>query len=241
MPKARILVADDEQDLVWALRHSLSDEGYEVLTAHNGRETLAVAKHHRPDLVILDIVMPELDGLQVCRRLRRDPTLASVPILFLTVRSAVEDRVEGLDRGGDDYVVKPFDTRELKARIRALLRRSQIAAGDRGMRSQTDAVLRVGQLALDLRTRQVQIGADQVAQLTPTQSELLHHLMLHREEVFSSRRLLQQVWGYPPDTGQPSTVRWHVKNLREKIEPDPAEPTYVRTVTGQGYILVGEG
>ena len=120
---ARILLADDEQDLVWAVRHSLSDEGYEVLTAYDGMEALAIARCHRPDLVILDIAMPRLDGLQVCRRLRRDPTLAAVPILFLTVRSAIEDRIKGLDEGGDDYLVKPFDLEELKARVKALLRR----------------------------------------------------------------------------------------------------------------------
>jgi DNA-binding response OmpR family regulator len=237
MSKTRILVVDDEQDLVWALRHSLGDEGYEVLTAHDGRHALTVARHHHPDLVVLDVVMPELNGLQVCRRLRRDPTLASVPILFLTVRSTVEDRVAGLDRGGDDYLVKPFDTRELKARIRTLLRRSQIMPRDGRMRRQADATLRVGRLALDLRTRQARAGDGRLVQLTSTQTDLLHHLMLHPDEVFSSRQLLQQVWGYPPDTGELSTVRWHIKNLREKIEPDPADPTYIRTIPHQGYLL----
>lgn len=237
MSKARILVVDDEQDLVWALRHSLGDEGYEVLTAHDGRQALTVARHHHPDLVVLDVVMPELNGLQVCRRLRRDPTLASVLILFLTVRSTVEDRLDGLDRGGDDYLVKPFDTRELKARIRTLLRRGQITPRDRRMHKQADATLRVSQLTLDLRTRQVRMGEGSLVQLTSTQADLLHHLMLHPDEVFSSRQLLQQVWGYPPNTGELSTVRWHIKNLREKIEPDPTDPTYIRTIPHQGYLL----
>ncbi len=237
MSEARILVVDDEQDLVWALRHSLGDEGYEVLTAHDGQQALAVARHHHPDLVVLDIVMPELNGLEVCRRLRRDPSLASVPILFLTVRSTAEDRVAGLDQGGDDYLVKPFDTPELKARIRALLRRSRTTPRDRRMRRQADATLGVGQLTLDLRTRRASVGEGALVQLTCTETSLLHHLMLHPEEVFSSRQLLQQVWGYPPNTGELSTVRWHIKNLREKIEPDPSDPTYVRTIPHQGYLL----
>lgn len=141
MSKARILVVDDEQDLLWALQHSLSDEGYEVLTAQNGKEGLCAARRHRPDLVILDIVMPELNGLRVCRELRRDPSLASVPIIFLTVRSTVEDRIAGLDEGGDDYIVKPFDTGELKARIRALLRRSPSAPRKGQKRKKSDYTL----------------------------------------------------------------------------------------------------
>jgi DNA-binding response OmpR family regulator len=127
MLKTRILVVDDEKDLVWAVQHSLGDESYEVFTAYDGMEALAVARRHHPDLVILDICMPRLDGVQVCRRLRRNPTLATVPTLFLTVRDAIEDRIKGLDEGGDDYLVKPFDLGELKARVRALLRRARFA------------------------------------------------------------------------------------------------------------------
>jgi len=152
---ARILLVDDEQDLVWALRHSLSDEGYKVLAAGNGAEALALAQRKSPDLVILDIVMPGLDGLEVCRRLRRDPALAAVPILFLTVRNDIEDQVIGLDGGADDYLVKPFDVRELKARVRALLRRSQFTTGEAHGIERQDSVLAVGSLSLDLHRRQV--------------------------------------------------------------------------------------
>jgi len=232
----RILLVDDEQDLVWAVQHSLSDEGHEVLTAYDGMEALAVARRHRPDLVILDIVMPRLDGLQVCRRLRRDPTLAAVPILFLTVRSAIEDRIKGLDEGGDDYLVKPFDLEELKARVKALLRRSRsVPEGGPGTEGQ-GSLLVVGPLTLDLHTRHVRVGEETV-QLTPTEFDLLYHLMTHPGEVFSSRQLLQQVWGYPPRTADPGLVRWHIKNLRAKIEPDPAHPVYIRTVPRHGYML----
>ncbi len=232
----QILLVDDEQDLVWALRHSLSDEGYEVLTAYNGVEALNAAQRHRPDLVILDIVMPRLDGLQVCRRLRRDPTLAAVPILFLTVHSAIEDRIKGLDEGGDDYLVKPFDLGELKARVRALLRRARSALEQGPEAEGMGPMLVVSSLALDLHACQVRVGSETV-QLTPTEFDLLRHLMTHPGEVFSTQQLLQQVWGYPPRTGDPGAVRWHVKNLRAKIEPDPAHPVYIRTVHGHGYVF----
>ena len=234
MPKTRIMVVDDEQDLVWAVRHSLSDEGYEVLTAYDGVEALGVAQRHRPDLVILDIVMPRLDGLQVCRRLRRDHALAAVPILFLTERSTIEDRVKGLDVGGDDYLVKPFDLGELKARVRALLRRARSlpegvpATADRG------PLLVVDPLALDLYTNQVYMG-EKTEQLTPTEFNLLHHLMIHPGEIFSGQQLMQQVLGYPPRTADPSLVRGHIRNLRVKIEPNPSHPIYIRTVPHHGY------
>jgi len=237
---AQILLVDDEQDLVWALRRSLSDEGHEVLTAYDGVEALAVARHHRPDLVILDIIMPRLDGLQVCRRLRCDPTLAAVPILFLTERSALEDRVNGLDEGGDDYLTKPFDLKELKARVRALLRRAR-SAPQGGLEAEgRGPMLVVGSLILDLHTCQVQVGEEN-AQLTPTEFDLLQHLMTHPGEIFSSQQLLQQVWGYPPRTGDPGTVRWHIKNLRDKIESDPTDPVYIRTVPHHGYTFERRG
>jgi DNA-binding response OmpR family regulator len=229
-------LADDERDLVWALQHTLSDEGYEVFTAHDGVEALATARDHRPDLVILDVVMPRLDGLQVCRRLRRDPTLAAVPVLFLTVRSAIEDRVSGLNEGGDDYLVKPFDLRELKARIEALLRRGR-SVQQRGQEpEQPRSALVVGPLALDLQTYQVRVQ-EKTVQLTPAEFDLLYFLVVHPGEVFSSQQLLQQVWGYSPETAGPGLVRWHMKNLRTKIEPDPVNPTYIRTVPHHGYIL----
>lgn len=236
----RILVVDDEQDLVWALRSSLGDEGYEVLSAYDGAEALALARRHRPDVVILDIMMPQLDGLQVCRRLRRDPTLAAVPVLFLTVRSAIKDRIKGLDEGGDDYLVKPFDVEELKARVRALLRRVPSALGDRPRTEGRGPMLVAGSLTLDLHTCQVSVG-EKTAQLTPTEFDLLHHLLTHAGEVFSSQQLLQQVWGYPARTGDPGTVRWHMKNLRLKIEPDAINPVYVRTIPHKGYVFERRG
>jgi two-component system response regulator RpaA len=236
MPKDRILLVDDEQDLVWAVRHSLCDEDYEVFTASDGLEALAIAQSHRPNIIILDILMPCLDGLQVCRRLRQDPTLASVPIIFLTVRNTVEDRIKGLDAGSDDYLVKPFDLGELKARIRALLRRDHPALPDLPDLVGQCSSLKIGLFTLSPRTCQVNIGK-KIVQLTQTEFDLLHYLALHPGEVFSSHQLLQQVWGYPPAIADPSLVRWHIKNLRAKVEPDPSHPIYVCNQPRHGYVF----
>ncbi len=231
-----ILLVDDEPDLVWAMRHSLHDEGYDVLTAYDGVEALLLAHAHRPDLIILDIIMPRLDGLAVCHRLRRDPLLASVPILFLSARSSVEERIAGLDEGGDDYLTKPFDLRELKSRIRAMLRRSA-AATRVGPACESQDLLAWGPLVLNCHTRQVRV-AGQAVQLTPAEFELLRFLMTHPGEIFSSEQLLREVWHYPAEFANPGLVRWHMKNLRTKIESDPAHPAYFRTVPHQGYILI---
>jgi two-component system response regulator VicR len=234
--RARILVVDDEQDLVWALQHALCAEGYEVLTAGDGVQALAVARRHRPDLVVLDIAMPVLNGLQVCQELRQDPAAPAIPILFLTVRSDVEQRVKGLDAGSDDYLVKPFDVRELKARIRALLRRARQTAQEKAGLGVEDSALVVGSLVLDGRSRQVRVGRKTV-QLTPAEFHLLHYLMLHLGEVFSAEQLLQLVWGYLPAMAEVGLVRWHIKNLRAKIEADPAHPLYICNVPRHGYVL----
>ena len=232
---SRILLVDDEQDLLWALQYCLRDEGYEVLTAQDGVAALAAARRQRPALVVLDIIMPRLDGLQVCRRLRRDAALATVPILFLTERNGVEAKVRGLDEGGDDYITKPFDLQELKSRIKALLRRGQLASKE-SPQLEEQCCLTAGRLTLSLRTCQVSIG-DQTVQLTPIQFDLLHYLMSHANEVISSRQLLQQVWGTPPNLVDTVLVRWHIKRLRLQIEPDPTQPVYIRTVPRHGYQL----
>lgn len=235
MPQARILLVDDEPDLVWAVRFSLSDEGYQVLTAYDGVEALAVARRHRPDLIILDIVMPRLDGLQVCRQIRRDLTLGAVPILLLTARGDTDDVVTGLDEGADDHLAKPFEMEELKARVRALLRRGR-AVPDAGLGVDGRRFLVVGAITLDLNTRQVRID-EKTAQLTPTEFDLFHHLVSHPGQVFSSQELLEQVWGYPWEQASAGLVRWHIQNLRAKMEPDPARPIYIHNVRGHGYMF----
>ncbi|MBC8162391.1 MAG: response regulator transcription factor [Roseiflexaceae bacterium] len=232
-----ILVVDDEPDLIWAVRYSLQDEGYEVSTAANGAVGLRLARAHRPDLVILDVAMPEMDGMAFCRQIRRDPGLAAVPVLFLSMQSAVEDRISGLEEGGDDYLAKPFDLRELKARVRALLRRERVVPAPPAKLNPPHAALVVGALALDLDTRTVQIDQKSIA-LTPAEFDLLRFMMANPDKVFSSAHLLTHVWGYAPEVTDPSLVRWHIRNLRAKLAPAPDAPVYIRTVPRHGYMLV---
>ncbi|UCC76286.1 MAG: response regulator transcription factor [Anaerolineales bacterium] len=237
-PQQCILVADDELDLTSAVSYSLSHEGYKVLVASDGLEALSLARREHPDLIILDILMPGLNGLEICRRLRRDPGMAALPVLFLTVRSDIEDQLAGWEEGCDDYLVKPFDMRELQARVRALLRRSVAASLAASRQEGGRAVLVVGSLTLDENTHQATVG-DKSVELTPTEYRLLRHLMRHPNQVCSSHRLLREVWGYDQETATLGLVRWHIKNLRGKIERDPSHPLYIRTSPRHGYILTG--
>jgi DNA-binding response OmpR family regulator len=233
MAPTKVLIVDDEQDLVWAVRYTLIADGYEVLTASNGAEAITVAHASQPDLIILDIMMPHLDGTQVCHILRRDQRLASVPILFLSKQCSLTDRISGLDEGADDYLGKPFDFGELKARLRALLRR----AGHAPVTPDTlPSILSYADLRLDLRTHQVTIGKTAVL-LTPAEFDLLRHFLTHQGEIFSSQQLLKQVWNHDPDSSELGLVRWHIMNLRAKIEANSSTPVYVRTVQRHGYIM----
>ncbi len=227
---ARILIVDDERALVWSVSRSLAGAGHETIPAYGGAEALAAARRHRPDCVILDIMMPHMDGFQVLHALRSDPNLDTVPVLCLTARRAVEDRVRALSDGADDYLCKPFDLRELHARVAALIRRGQPRTLPRSGR------LTVGALSLDVTARRVRTDAGTIS-LTPTEFDLLYHLMSRPGEVFSSRDLLAMVWGYPPESADEGLVRWHIKNLREKIEEDPDRPVYLRTIPRHGYVL----
>ena len=236
MTSACILLADDEKALVRVVQRSLMDDDYQVVTAHDGVEALSVASRFRPDLIVLDVDMPGMDGLDVCRELRKDEELADVPILFLSVRDAVEERVAGLDRGADDYLGKPFDLRELKARIEALLRRAYGSAYHR----EAGECIVAGSIQLNVNLSRVRLG-DKDEELTPTECDLLAYLMRHEGRVFSSEKLLQEVWGYPPGTADTSLVRWHIKNLRDKIESDPSHPTIIRTLSRLGYVFSTTG
>ena len=233
---ARVLIVDDERDLVQLLQRSMTDDGHEVFTAYDGQEGLSAARLHQPNLVILDVVIPRLDGLQVCQRLRQDSVLASVLIIFLTVMGTVDDCVAALDIGGDDYLIKPVDLRVLRARTRALLRRSRCQLENCPEMQRQDRILELGPLALDMRRHQVR-AAGRSAQLTPAESKLLQFLLVHAGEIFSGKQLLDEVWGYLDGTADPSLARWHILNLRAKIEPDPAHPQYLRTIPRYGYIL----
>jgi DNA-binding response OmpR family regulator len=231
-----ILLVDDEPDLVWAVQRSLSFAGYEVLSAKDGYEALSIARRHFPDLIILDINMPRMDGLEVCRTLREDPQLESTPVIFLTNRNETSDRINGLEEGGDDYLGKPFDLHELKARVQAILRRAKKNYKGNQTLTKTQDIIMIGEIKLDPHSRQVYLD-DKFIQLTATEYDLFYYLITHPGKVFNSQQLLQQVWNYPPDSGETSLVRWHMKNLRTKLEKNPANPSYLRTIPRQGYML----
>lgn len=225
---ACILVVDDDEEVAGTVERSLSRKGHQVIAVYSGAQALESAQRQRPDLVVLDIIMPQMDGIEVCRRLRADPVTATVPILFLTAKGRIEDKIEGFEAGCDDYLAKPFDLTELELRVKALLRRS--------LPPPLEVPLRVGFLSLDPRTFRVSVE-DKTILLTPVEYELLHYLMIHAGEAVSSERLLQEVWEYPPGTGDPNLVRAHIRNLRFKIEPAPNNPIYIQTIPRHGYIL----
>ena len=225
---ALIMVVDDDVNVTDLVGRQLEDEGYSVVTVHRGVQALRLMQDRRPDLVILDIVMPGTNGLEVCERMRRSPGMCVVPILFLTRRDTVEDRIQGLRKGADDYLGKPFNPRELLLRVRAILRST--------LKMPVDAKLSVGPLSLNPATLEVRLGGKPVA-LTPVEFELLYYLTKNAATVVSSDQLLQKVWGYPPGSRNTALVRMHMMNLRAKIEPDPRTPQFIKTVTRHGYVV----
>lgn len=235
---AYILAVDDDARMRSLLLDALSQEGYEVGQASNGQQALQMVLERRPDLLVLDVGMPEMDGLTVCRSLRQNPQFVSLLILFLTAHSQPEDIVNGLDAGGDDYVTKPIDLPVFTARVRALLRR--VASGDADSASGTDqqAVLTIGDITLNSNTYQVEVN-NNVTQLTATEHRLLRYMMEHADQPLSPQHLLEAVWEYPPYTGDPDLVRVHVRNLRQKLETDTRKPQYIQTVHGVGYMIPG--
>jgi DNA-binding response OmpR family regulator len=218
----RVLVVEDDEPIADVLRRTLRQEGHEVRSAADGVEALAVAEEFVPDLVILDLGLPKLDGAEVLRRLRAE---SDAPILVLTARAELDDRVEGLDSGADDYLVKPFERRELLARMRALLRRRP----PRG-----SASLAVGDLRLNPDTREVWRGERQI-DLTNREFELLEYLMRNERLVISRERLLEEVWGYDP-MAMTNTIDVFVSNLRRKLEAG-GEPRVLHTKRGAGYVV----
>jgi len=225
---ATVLVVDDDEKLLKMLRRTLIYEGFDVVTATDGREALAQVEAHQPDVIVLDWLMPGLDGLGVIDRLRaaHDQTM----VLMLTARDAIEDRVEGLESGADDYLVKPFAPAELLARVRALLRRSA-AASAAALQEQP---LAYAGLLLDPLTRQVRRGERQF-ELTPTEFDLLHYLMRHPRQVLSRQQILEEVWGYDFG-GDDNVLEVYVGYLRKKTEQG-GEARLVQTVRGVGYVL----
>ena len=218
-----ILVVDDKASVRKLVQEYLAEEGFRVVTAPNGREALFVARHEKPDLILLDIMMPEMGGYDFMRTYTRE---SDTPIILLTARVEEPDKVLGLELGADDYVTKPFSMRELLARIRAVLRRADKAAP-------ASEVLRAADIVLDRGARQVTVGA-QAVHLTPTEFDLLAVLMSAPGRVFSRDELLIDLQGVAFEAIE-RTVDVHIRNLRTKIEPDPANPRYVETVFGVGY------
>jgi DNA-binding response OmpR family regulator len=232
-PPICVYVIDDEQDLAWLLYESLSRRGYGVVTAHDGLEALQHMRRQTPGVVILDIAMPVMDGFNLARHMRRDPLLVQVPILFLTARSDFPSVEQGFDLGGDDYLTKPFDLSELFARLQALTRRCNLME-----RQQDPDRLEVNGLVLTLSASTVQVNG-QTVYLTATEADLLRYLMLDSGGPVSGQDILENVFDYPSGVGDSSIVRWHIANLRKKIEPDPAHPVYIRTAAPRGYCLSG--
>jgi DNA-binding response OmpR family regulator len=237
----KILVIDDESVLVETIAYNLEQAGYQVITAGDGTSALQAAYRELPDLIILDIMLPEMDGLEVCRQLRRESSTATTPIMMLTAKGDEIDKVVGLEVGADDYVTKPFGRRELLARVRALLRRIDYAPLDAekpaqevtNETSRANRELVAGPLRIDLAGRRVNCRGQEM-ELQPKQFELLTYLVRNRGTVLTRDQLLHNVWGYDY-AGDTRTVDVHVRWLREKLEEDPANPRLIQTVRGVGY------
>ena len=267
MKSAYLLVIEDDELVARTIERSLRGDDFKVAIAENGEDGLRVARKRPPDLIILDIVMPGMDGFAVCRELRADSQLADVPILFLTAKIKDEDKIAGFLAGADDYLTKPFNIDELALRVRAILRRvrsmaamasvtnpagAQLAVAlsqsarqavqqiqSRSKAPAVDHCLVVGDYVLDTQAYELHTPDRGRVRLTPVQYDLVNHLMSHPGQIFTPSRLLDEVWDYPIDTGSPDLVRVHIKNLRERVESDPREPRFIRTVPGFGY-TVGE-
>lgn len=226
----RVLAVDDEPDVLRMLRVILGGEGFEVFTAEDALSGLRTAYQVDPDVILLDVVMPDVDGFEVCRRLRE---MTDVPIIFVTARGTIEDIVQGFRLGGDDYVVKPFDRDELVSRVLACLRRSA-ERGDRG----GEVLFPAASVMLDAGRHELVIG-NRTAYLTPKEFEVLRLLIRHAGRVLSPDAILVRVWG-PEYVGEPDLVKQYIYRLRRKIEPDPSSPRYLRTVRGSGYYFDAE-
>ena len=234
-----ILVVEDELALRETIAYNLRQQGYEILVAADGETAITLAKLHQPDLMILDLMLPNVDGFEVCRILRKDLNL---PIIMLTARSGEIDRVLGLEMGADDYIVKPFSMRELLSRVKAHLRRMKMIQDEVDQKGKNDArdarqILQHGDLIIDNNRREVTRNS-QIITMKPKEYDLLHYLAAHRRAALSRDIILREVWGWEY-TGGTRTVDVHIRWLREKIEPDPANPTRIITVHATGYRFEG--
>jgi DNA-binding response OmpR family regulator len=225
-PRKKILLVDDEAAIVQSLRYNLERSGYSVTAAGDGRSAVALAASEEPDLVILDIMLPLLDGIEACKEIRKT---SSVPIIMLTAKDQEFDKVLALELGADDYVTKPFSLGEIIARVKARLRRSEVDL------EQRDESITIGEITID-RSRQRLVVRGQVVALAPKEFRLLHVLMENRGRIVTRQMLLEKVWGYDFE-GEHQTISVHVRWLREKIEIDPNNPRHIITVRSRGYMF----
>lgn len=232
MAKQRILVVDDDRSIVKVVRGYLEQASFEVLTAYDGEGALHALRSERPDLLVLDLMLPDRDGWEITRMIRSDRTLGQTPIIMLTARVEDTDKIVGLEMGADDYITKPFNAREIVARVRSLLRRAQY--GQNGQPQQ----LRIGDIVLDPDQRLVTVEGESV-DLTRTEFTLLQLLMSNAGHTFTRDELLEKSMGYAYE-GMGRTLDTHISNLRKKVEPDAGSPTYIQTVYGIGYRMAKE-
>jgi two-component system OmpR family response regulator len=228
---AKVLVVEDDLNLLSTLKYNLVKEGYEVITAVDGSRALETARREKPELIILDVMLPKLSGFEVCRILRKE---TSVPILMLTAKVEEVDKIVGLEIGADDYMTKPFSMRELLARIRAMFRRAEMAKLEPELKPKP---LKIGDLEIDSARHRASLRRTEL-ELSPKEFDLLAFLAQNKELVFSREQLLEKVWGYDY-AGETRTVDVHIRWLRQKIESDPAKPLLLVTVRGKGYKLAG--
>jgi two-component system alkaline phosphatase synthesis response regulator PhoP len=226
----RILVVDDDQDIVRLVRAYLEKAGYQVYTANDGQTATAILRRDRPDLVVLDLMLPDEDGWDITRRVRADATLCDTPIIMLTARIDDTDKIIGLELGADDYITKPFNPREVLARVRSVLRRSQ------GITTKQPRVLQHADLLMDLDRREVMINGEHI-ELTLTEFNLLKTLLENPGYAYTRSELIEQALGYEYE-GSERTLDSHMRNLRHKIEPKRSEKCYIQTVYGVGYRLL---
>jgi two-component system alkaline phosphatase synthesis response regulator PhoP len=232
MPSPQILVVDDDPDIVRLVRAYLEKAGFQVLTAHDGETALHILRRDCPALLVLDLMLPDRDGWDITRLIRADPSLAQLPVIMLTARIDDADKIIGLELGADDYITKPFNPREVVARVRSVLRRSQA-----NHLSQQRRILQQADLLMDLDRREVMINGRPI-ELTATEFNLLRTLLENPGYAFTRSELIEQALGYEYE-GSERTLDSHMRNLRRKIEPNPGQATYIQTVYGVGYRLAG--
>jgi len=225
MSDKRILVVDDEEHIVELIKFNLEKNGYKVITADNGKDALEIAKEQHPDLVLLDLMLPGIDGLEVCKEIRKEASISNMPIIMITAKGEELDKILGLELGADDYITKPFSVRELIARSKAILRRTTVKYEDNNFK--------FGNIAIDFQKHEVKKEGEKI-ELTLKEFELLEILIKNKGRVMTRDFLLDKIWGYEY-VGETRTVDVHVRHLRQKVEKDDKNPVYIQTIRGIGY------